>query len=40
MGGSRFVKVKLDENLSRHLKEDLQQLGHDVTTTADGNVSA
>jgi predicted nuclease of predicted toxin-antitoxin system len=26
------VKIKLDENLSRHLKDPLLQLGHDVTT--------
>jgi hypothetical protein len=26
------VKIKLDENLSRHLKGPLTQLGHDVST--------
>jgi predicted nuclease of predicted toxin-antitoxin system len=26
------VKIKLDENLSRHLKDPLLQLGHDVST--------
>jgi predicted nuclease of predicted toxin-antitoxin system len=26
------VKIKLDENLSRHLKGQLAQLGHDVST--------
>jgi predicted nuclease of predicted toxin-antitoxin system len=26
------VKIKIDENLSRHLKEPLAQLGHDVST--------
>jgi predicted nuclease of predicted toxin-antitoxin system len=26
------VKIKLDENLSRHLKDPLTQLGHDVST--------
>jgi predicted nuclease of predicted toxin-antitoxin system len=29
------MKIKLDENLSRHLKPRLSGLGHDVTTTAD-----
>jgi predicted nuclease of predicted toxin-antitoxin system len=29
------LKLKLDENLSRHLKEPLQEMGHDVTTAAD-----
>lgn len=29
------MKLKLDENLSRHLKARLYDLGHDVTTTAD-----
>jgi predicted nuclease of predicted toxin-antitoxin system len=29
------VKLKLDENLSRHLKPLLQSLGHDVLTVAD-----
>jgi predicted nuclease of predicted toxin-antitoxin system len=26
------VKIKIDENLSRHLKKPLAQLGHDVST--------
>ena len=26
------MKIKLDENLSRHLKGQLAQLGHDVST--------
>jgi predicted nuclease of predicted toxin-antitoxin system len=29
------VKVKLDENLSRHLKPVLSQMGHDAVTAAD-----
>jgi predicted nuclease of predicted toxin-antitoxin system len=29
------MKLKLDENLSRHLRESLSTLGHDVTTAAD-----
>lgn len=29
------MRIKLDENLSRHLKPRLSDLGHDVTTTAD-----
>ncbi|MBI2889267.1 MAG: DUF5615 family PIN-like protein [Nitrospirae bacterium] len=29
------MKVKLDENISRHLKPDLARLGHDVTTAED-----
>jgi len=29
------VKFKLDENISRHLKSPLQQLGHDVHTVED-----
>jgi predicted nuclease of predicted toxin-antitoxin system len=29
------LKIKLDENLSRHLKTVLAGLGHDVTTAAD-----
>jgi hypothetical protein len=29
------VKLKLDENLSRHLKVPLATLGHDVQTAAD-----
>ena len=33
-GGQR-MKLKLDENLSRHLKPVLTHLGHDVLTAAD-----
>ena len=29
------MKLKLDENLSRHLKPELIELGHDVLTAAD-----
>ena len=29
------MKLKLDENLSRHLKAPLSSLGHDVSTAAD-----
>ena len=29
------MKLKLDENLSRHLKPHLNRLGHDVVTAAD-----
>jgi predicted nuclease of predicted toxin-antitoxin system len=29
------MKIKLDENISRHLKPHLQQAGHDVFTAAD-----
>jgi predicted nuclease of predicted toxin-antitoxin system len=29
------MKLKLDENLSRHLKESLSALRHDVVTAAD-----
>ena len=29
------MKLKLDENLSRHLKPTLASLGHDVMTAAD-----
>jgi len=29
------MRLKLDENLSRHLKPALIRLGHDVLTTAD-----
>jgi len=29
------VKIKLDENLSRYLKDSLSQLGHDVSTALD-----
>jgi predicted nuclease of predicted toxin-antitoxin system len=32
------VKLKLDENLSKYLKHDLTQCGHDVLTTADENL--
>ena len=32
------MKLKLDENLSRHLKTRLNDLGHDVSTTADENL--
>jgi len=32
------MKLKLDENLSRHLKPVLISLGHDVLTTADENL--
>jgi predicted nuclease of predicted toxin-antitoxin system len=31
-------KLKLDENLSRHLKPSLAALGHEVTTAADENL--
>jgi predicted nuclease of predicted toxin-antitoxin system len=33
--GSQRMKLKLDENLSRHLKPALIALGHDVLTAAD-----
>jgi hypothetical protein len=33
--GGRGMKLKLDENLSRHLKHTLAALDHDVTTAAD-----
>ena len=29
------MKIKLDENLSRYLKDSLSQLGHDVSTALD-----
>ncbi len=29
------MKIKLDENLSRHLKAPLAQAGHDITTAAE-----
>lgn len=29
------MNLKLDENLSRHLRKSLSALGHDVTTAAD-----
>lgn len=32
------MKLKLDENLSRHLKPVLLELGHDVLTAADENL--
>lgn len=32
------MKLKLDENLSRHLKPALISLGHDVLTVADENL--
>jgi predicted nuclease of predicted toxin-antitoxin system len=32
------MKLKLDENLSRHLKPVLTAMGHDVSTTADENL--
>lgn len=32
------MKLKLDENLSRHLKPILIELGHDTLTTADENL--
>jgi hypothetical protein len=32
------MKVKLDENLSCHLKSPLGESGHDVTTAADENL--
>jgi len=32
------MKLKLDENLSRHLKPVLAELGHDVMTAADENL--
>ncbi len=32
------MKLKLDENLSRHLKPTLTSLGHDVLTAADENL--
>jgi len=34
-GRRGFVKLKLDENLSRHLKQSLSALNNDVTTVAD-----
>jgi len=30
-----LIKIKLDENISRHLKPHLQQEGYDVFTAAD-----
>jgi predicted nuclease of predicted toxin-antitoxin system len=32
------VRIKLDENLSRHLKTALTEVGHEVSTTADENL--
>jgi predicted nuclease of predicted toxin-antitoxin system len=32
------MKLKLDENLSRHLKDILSEIGHDVLTAADENL--
>jgi len=32
------MKLKLDENLSRHLKPVLTEFGHDVLTAADENL--
>ena len=32
------MRIKLDENLSRHLKAPLMQEGHDVATVADENL--
>lgn len=32
------MKLKLDENLSRHLRHDLEELGHDAVTVADENL--
>jgi predicted nuclease of predicted toxin-antitoxin system len=32
------MKLKLDENISRHLKPVLAELGHDVLTAADENL--
>lgn len=37
-GGGQFMKLKLDENLSRHLKPALFALGHDTLTAADENL--
>jgi predicted nuclease of predicted toxin-antitoxin system len=34
------VNLKLDENLSRHLRQRLSTLGHDVTTAADQELLA
>jgi predicted nuclease of predicted toxin-antitoxin system len=33
--GGRYMRLKLDENLSRHLKPILIAVGHDVLTVAD-----
>jgi len=33
--GVSILKIKLDENLSRYLKQALQEVGFDVQTTAD-----
>lgn len=32
---TRRLRLKLDENLSRHLRHDIEALGHDVDTAAD-----
>ncbi len=37
-GGHRNVKLKPDENLSRHLKQALVSLQHDVVTVLDENL--
>lgn len=34
------MNLKLDENLSRHLRQSLNALGHDVTTAADQGLLA
>lgn len=34
------MKIKLDHNLSRHLKTALEVFGHDVDTAFDEGVSA
>lgn len=34
------MNLKLDENLSRHLRQNLSALGHDVTTAADQGLLA
>ena len=33
-----MTRLKLDENLSRHLKPRLSAIGHDTTTTAEENL--
>lgn len=33
------LKIKLDENLSRHLAQPIRDLGHDVDTVLDENLS-
>jgi predicted nuclease of predicted toxin-antitoxin system len=37
-GAGHFVRLKLDENLSRHLKQVFAGLGHDVKTAAEENL--